>query len=396
MPFSTLPLSYCTNVHPGRTRAEVLRGLQDYTVELQRNCGGNVAAGLWLAQPVITEILSTPDGGKRFHGDLQNLGLNCYSLNAFPYGDFHSDRVKEQVYLPKWSDPRRREYTEGCAQVLAALLPENGEGSISTMPLGFKGFGYPLNFEQTAIAELLTTATFLHRLHQETGKIVRLAIEPEPYCLLETTPETLGFFDKLFAAADQQGLGPITRQYLGLCYDVCHQGVEFEDISESIRSLVTAGIRLNKIHITCAIRLEQPASNKDGREALARYAEPRYLHQTLGKTSTGTLLRSVDLSADFVRQPPPEWLNSPEWRIHFHVPVHLDELGPLGTTKPQLIEALRVVRDLDHQPHLEVETYTWEVLPGVDTKRPPRDLVAGLTQEILGARAILSDLSNSK
>lgn len=393
MPFSNLPLSYCTNVHPGRNVAEVIHGLQEYTAPLSQNCGGGVAAGLWLAQPVIAEILATKAGLANLQETLLSHGLTCHSLNAFPYGDFHSERVKEQVYLPDWSNPRRREYTQNCAQVLAELLPENGEGSISTMPLGFKGFAYPLDFESIAIRELLQTANFLKDLETRTGKTVRLAIEPEPYCLLETTPETITFFRKLFATADTLQQGETARRYLGLCYDVCHQAVEFEPIAESISSLVQEGIRLNKIHITCAIRLERPGENQTGREALANYAEQRYLHQTIGKTSAGSALRSVDLSADFARQPPTEWQQAPEWRIHFHVPVNLNDLGPLGTTKAQLIEALQTVRDLDYTPHLEVETYTWEVLPGVETKRTPQDLVAGLTQEILGTRKLLSELS---
>lgn len=393
MPFSNLPLSYCTNVHPGRSVAEVIRGLHDYTAPLIRNCQGGVAAGLWLAQPVIAEILATKTGLANLQEALQSHGLICYSLNAFPFGDFHSDRVKEQVYLPNWGDSRRREYTQNCAQVLADLLPEKGEGSISTMPLGFKGFAYPLDFEATVIQEFLKTADFLKQLQIRTGKTIRLAVEPEPYCLLETTPETISFFRRLFAAGDAIGQGETVRRFIGVCYDVCHQAVEFENIADSLRSLVRENIRINKVHITCAIRLEQPGENHAGREALANYAEQRYLHQTIGLEAAGSTLRSVDLSADFARQPSSEWRQSPEWRIHFHVPVNLDSLGPLGTTKAQLIEALQVVHNLDYAPHLEVETYTWEVLPGVETKRTPADLVTGLTQEILGTRKLLAELS---
>src|SRR5688572_27309437 len=110
MSLSALPLSYCTNVHPGRSLDEVLAGLERYTLGIRQRFGHPLAAGLWLAEPVIRELTDTA-AQDRLRGWLRHHELPCYTLNAFPYGDFHSDRVKEQVYLPDWTSPARRDYT---------------------------------------------------------------------------------------------------------------------------------------------------------------------------------------------------------------------------------------------------------------------------------------------
>ncbi len=266
-------------------------------------------------------------------------------------------------------------------------MPAGGEGSISTVPLGFKVFQYPADFEAQAIVQLLDLAVQLDRLYQETGRKVRLAIEPEPFCLLETTDESIAFFTKLFETAAETSSPILAQEYLGLCYDVCHQAVEFEDVADSIRQIDAAGIRLNKIHITCAIHLENPAANAEGREALAQYVEPRYLHQMLAKTAAGQTLRHVDLSESLALQPPSNFAEAEAWRIHFHVPVDAEHLGPLGTTRRELKLALGAVAELDSAPHLEVETYTWEVLPGGAV-----NLVDGLTRELTATRALLNSL----
>src|SRR3990172_2374159 len=160
MSLSTLPLSYCTNVHPGRSVSEVEQGLDRYTVGVRRNFGAPLAAGLWLAEPVVRELRATTDGIARFAEGLSRRGLSCHTLNAFPYGDFHSPRVKERVYLPDWSQPERLEYTLVCAEILTALLPASVEGSISTLPLGFKEFTHlhPPDFLDRAADRLLEAA----------------------------------------------------------------------------------------------------------------------------------------------------------------------------------------------------------------------------------------------
>lgn len=392
MALSELPLSYCTNVHPGRSVADVIGGLTQFTVPARREFGHPVAAGLWLAQPVVKELLAQPDGVRRLAEELRRLDLTCYTLNAFPYGDFHDTRVKEKVYLPDWTQPARREYTEDCARILAELLPPGIDGSISTVPLGFKGFTHPPEFHDRCCEELLQLARTLDGLYQTTGKRVRLAIEPEPFCVLETVPETVEFFALLRRRADQKGIRPLADEYLGLCFDVCHQAVEYEDIPTCFRLLSENDIRIHKLHITCAIQLDDPKNNVAGREALARYAEPRYLHQTIASAKASEHPRWIDLTSEMALNPPAEFLNAESWRIHFHVPVNADDLGPLGTTRPQLKQALAEVKNLNYAPHLEVETYTWEVLPDAPAVAATADrLIHGLARELRATRELIRE-----
>jgi sugar phosphate isomerase/epimerase len=387
MSLSPLPLSYCTNVHPGRSVAEVEKGLDDFTVPVRGRFGSPLAAGLWLARPVADELAASPEALPRFAEGLRRRGLTCHTLNAFPYGDFHSERVKENVYLPDWSQPRRRAYTERCATLLAGLLPEGVEaGSISTVPLGFKGFDHPPEFIDRCVAELVETAAFLDALRERTGRTIRVGIEPEPLCLLETTDETIAFFRRLFAAADRAGLGDAARTHLGVCYDVCHQAVEFEDAVGAIAAIDAAEIRINKVHISCALQLDRPVENEDGRAALRRFVEPRYLHQTTARTPTGEVLRAVDLDETMIDSPPHGFKEAAAWRVHFHVPVDAERIGPLATTRPALRDALGAVARLNYAPHLEVETYTWDVMPG----RQRVDLVEALTSELVAAQSMIA------
>lgn len=386
MTISSLPLSYCTNVHPGRSVAEVEDGLDRFTLPIKANYGAELAAGLWLAAPVVRELEQSPDGIRRFADGLIRRGLRCYTLNAFPYGDFHSARVKENVYLPDWTKPDRLEYTLACARCLAAFLPDGTDGSISTVPLGFKPFEHPSDFADRCADQLIDLARGLDQLHQQTGRMIRLAIEPEPFCVIETTDETIQFFQRLRERAASAGALDVVQTYLGVCYDVCHQAVEFEDLTQSIRSLTAAKIRINKVHITCAIEVIEPGRNQEALAALSRYVEPRYLHQTFARTAGGQIVRQVDLDETITSKPSPDFRDAPMWRVHFHVPVDAEHLGPLGTTRGELKRALTVIPELDYAPHLEVETYTWEVLPGGGSP----NIVDGFTRELLATKALLS------
>lgn len=389
MSLATLPLSYCTNVHPARTVAEVIRGLDTYTGAVRKQTDRPLAAGLWLPEAVIRELRKNPQRLEHLREALARNDVVCYTLNAFPYGDFHGERVKETVYQPDWSTDERLEYTLACAAILSELLPDGVEGSLSTLPLGFKPMAHGGEFTRRCIAQLLAAARRLDELHDETGVPIRLAVEPEPLCVLETTVEVIAFFEALRAAAVAEGCTEVARRHLGVCYDVCHQSVEFEDVAASIAALQQADVRINKVHITCALRLEDPARNAAGRRALSEFAEPRYLHQTFARHRTGRVVSRPDLDAALCASPPTEFLEADEWRVHFHVPVNAERLGPLQTTRPDLERALQAVARLDYAPHLEVETYTWGVLPG--RERPL--LVEGLSEELRATRELLARIA---
>ena len=390
MTLSKLPLSYCTNVHPGRTVAEVISGLQNYTSQLPCQTSQDVAAGLWLARSVVDELMSDPSALVILKRVLEDHNLVCYTLNGFPYGDFHSDRVKEQVYLPDWSSPLRRDYTLDCATVLAYLLPKNMEGSISTVPLAFKLFDHDHDFLSLAIQELIQTSQSLQKLEEQTGKRIRLAIEPEPFCWLETTEETITFFQQLREEAANQNCLDVVTETIGVCYDVCHQAVEFEDVVESLNSLRKEQIRINKVHISCALECEEPLHSTEARKFLSSFAEPRYLHQLVAKTTSGQLIRHVDLTKELALEPSEDLAESAAWRVHFHVPVHREEIGPLKTTRQDLLKSLETVAEFDYAPHLEIETYTWNVMPGEEAV----DLVTGLSDEFRSTSDFLQHLQD--
>ena len=410
MAFNPLPLSYCTNVHPGLTVAAVMDGLSQFSAPIAAKYGRPLAAGLWLARPVIDE-LKTADSHLGVLADrLRQLGLTCYTLNAFPYGDFHSDRVKEQVYLPDWTQDARRQYTLDCAAVLSQLLPDDAEGSISTLPLGFKplatssnlpspplrgrGAGgegaiaatiqplsltlsprgegtkhnsIPTAYLDSCIAQLIRTALALAELRQSSGKTIRLAIEPEPCCVLETTPETISFFQRLRQTAASPTERDAVREHLGVCYDVCHQSVEFEDVTASIHALADAGIRINKVHITNAIEVPHPGTNPAALTALAKYAEPRYLHQTFAKSTSGQVVHQLDLDRGLCESPPEEFRDAEIWRIHFHVPVDKETLGPLNTTRPDLLR-----RSPPCVSWITLRTWKWKRIRGKCCRKAAR------------------------
>ena len=346
MSLSNLPLSYCTNVHPGRTLAEIEHGLDQYTAPMAAGYGAPLAAGLWLAAPVVKELLEADPECRRFADGLSRRGLTCHTLNAFPYGDFHSPRVKENVYQPSWAESTRFNFTVAAARILARLLPANTEGSISTLPLGFPRIDSSPDFLNRCVENLIATAAILHRIEEETGRTVRLGVEPEPCCWLDETPTAIDFFqNRLWPRAAEQNALDAVRRHIGLCLDVCHQAVAHEDMQRAVSEIDRAGIRINKIHITCAIELENPATNVEGRRALTNYVEPRYLHQTKARLSDGRVLTAFDLD-QALADPRPEFLHAERWRVHFHVPVDAERLGPLKTTRTELREALTAAKNL--------------------------------------------------
>lgn len=391
MSFSTLPLSYCTNVHPGRTVAEVIDGLATCTAEVRRQLDAPVSAGLWLSRSVSTELRQSEEALEQLAQVLWQNDLGCYTLNAFPFGDFHSDRVKEQVYLPDWTSDERLHYTQDCARILAQLLPEGAEGSISTVPLGGKMNPSGGDFHAICFRNLIKLSGFLKSLQETTGRTIRLAVEPEPLCHISSVPEdAVPMFRTLFEMADAIGREEEVQEYIGACFDVCHQAVLFEDVTKSIDQLEDIGVRLNKIHITNAVELPDPAGNIAGRSALIDYVEPRYLHQTFARLSDGRILNRLDLTEEDINAgSDDEFLNAEAWRIHFHVPVYAEELGPLRTTRGELQAALRRIKLLNYAPHLEVETYTWPVMPNGQTQ----PLADQITTELQSAYDLLSELS---
>lgn len=395
-------LGYCANVHPGESLASVLDAVRGYARDVRFELGApDLALGLWLSRAALSELEQV--GIAPLSDALAEAGIWVGTLNGFPYGDFHAPIVKRRVYHPDLGTAERREYLLGLARVLAELLPADlAEGTISTLPIGHRD--EPLDRDEaadgepvqdpapdgTAAAEraakqLCALCEDLARLREQTGRSIRICLEPEPGCWLETTADALEFFgDQLPRVVRTTGTSPdVIAQHLGLCYDTCHQAVGFEDAAESIAALKGAGVRIGKVQLSSALEIAQPA-DPALRAELMRFAEPRFLHQVRAMRTDGQLARADDLGE--VGQLP---VDQP-WRVHFHVPIHRALVGGIRTTRPFLEAAIPALCELPELPHFEVETYTWAVLP--ESERPPADadLVRGLAEELAWARGVLS------
>jgi hypothetical protein len=369
-------LTYCTNIHAGETWAEVRANLQRHVVRVKASVAPDRPFGVGLRLSAIAAAaLAEPGELERFRVFLQERGLYVFTINGFPYGPFHGTRVKEEVYLPDWLDEARLDYSDCLAVLLAGLLPDEPglEGTVSTVPGAYKARVRDASDAGRMAVLIVRHAAGLYRLHQRTGKMISLALEPEPCCHMETVGETVNFFeDHLFASTAVAAFRRLTglgkgeseaalRRHLGVCFDACHMAVEFEDATQGLAALRRAGIRVGKVQVSAGLRVLMDPGDRTVVDALRPFAEGVYLHQVVEQRD-GRLTRYLDL---------PEALEAAardggglrEWRIHFHVPLFREELGPFASTQDYLTGVLHHLRHEPHTPHLEVETYTWDVLP---------------------------------
>lgn len=390
MTLSRLPLSYCTNVHPGRTVAEVIDGLTTYSAEVQRQLDFPMAAGLWLSASVIRELTGNADQMEQLAQVLWQHDLCCYTLNTFPYGDFHSERVKEQVYLPDWASSKRINYTEQCAAILGQLLPEGGEGSLSTVPLGGRMNPRDPDFHAVCFSHLIRLAKYLHHLFETTGRAFDWGWNRNRCA---TCPARSDGHCPCSRVCSRRRKGwAVSRWFVstsGLVSTSAIRQLSLKMWLNRLSSLSSRGIRINKVHITNAVELLNPSENSAGREVLRQFVEPRYLHQTYARFADGRIETRLDLTlADIQREPADEFMQAASWRVHFHVPIFAETLGALATTREDLAAALRKVATLTYAPQLEVETYTWPVMPGeMASDSPP--LADRIAQELRSAAELL-------
>jgi sugar phosphate isomerase/epimerase len=301
---------------------------------------------------------------------LDKNDMYLYTVNAFPYGPFKNQLVKERVYEPDWRSDERATYTMQVADILAEVAAPGIDPTIQSPPLGFKPRVTGPDVVAAYTRQVIRTVAHLVKLHERTGRKVRLSLEPEPYCFLETTEEAIDYFtNHLYAPpavaslAKQTGLSEkdakaAVRDHLGMVYDICHQAVEFEDIGKSLRALADAGIPVFKLQEAAALRVPEVSPAKV--KALKKFADTVYLTQTVERLD-GELTRYLNLEDAFAA-----WDKRPEhseWRTHFHVPVFLDDLGDFKTTRFAIEDALKFHKKNKLSPHLEIETYTWDVLP---------------------------------
>lgn len=392
-------LGYCTNVHSATTFEQICTNFDTFCVPIRQRVSpvGPMGIGLWLPAAVARQIVEHRLG-LRLADLLAERGLVVFTLNGFPYGDFHGPHVKHQVYQPDWTHPHRLQYTLDLITILSEILQRGGqsdEGGISTLPIGW-GPADALDEEKWAqvAGQLLGVVNRLEGLEQETGRLIHLDLEPEPGCVLTTSADVVRLFEQLEATIESN----LLRRYLRVCYDICHAAVMFEDHAQAIHRYRHAGIQIGKAQISSALKLDL-AKLDDGERAeavqqLAAFEEDRYLHQTVIQTDDRTdplFFEDLPQALSAYAQSPLPWAGAGalpgallgtipggQWRVHFHVPLFLERSGHLETTQDQIVPCLRLLQQAGVR-HFEVETYAWDVLPA-----PLRceDLTRGVAREL--------------
>ena len=342
-------LAYCTNIHRGEDWPETFAALRTHTLAVRaRVCPPDepFGIGLRLSDLASRQLAAEPKTRDDFRRWLEENNAYVFTINGFPFGRFHGTRVKEQVYAPDWTADARVEYTCRLFDLLAEWLPPGVGGSVSTLPGSFKGFDAD---EDAMRRNLRRCAAHITRASERTGRALSLALEPEPLCWFENTAETLDFFARL-------GGGDLP---IGVCFDACHFAVEYEPARTALEALTAAGVPVAKLHLSSALKVRPlPAV----RQALRAFADDVYLHQTIiRRNGSGALTRCLDL-APALDSSAAE--SGDEWRIHFHVPLHSPPGDGFDTTTADLLGALDwLQKNPSLCQHLEMETYTWEVLP---------------------------------
>lgn len=390
-------LTYSTLVHPGDNWEEIWHSLTTYVPRVkERVCPKNERFGISLrlsnsSAETLVHDKSKREMLKKFLGDND---MFLYTVNAFPYGAFKNTVVKERVYEPDWRSDERSNYTMNVAEILGDVAPEGSAPSIQSAPLGFKPRVTSLDVIEAYTDHVLRVAARLVDIRQRTNRTVGLALEPEPFCFLETTDETVAYFtDHLYSGASAAKLAklagiPISealealRRHVGVVFDICHQAVEYENISESLQKLVNAGIPIFKLQEAAALYV--PKVTAKSVDVLKKYAETIYLTQTFQK-SEGEMTRYLNLEDAFAALKTKDVPR--EWRTHIHVPVFLDDLGEFRTTRFAIEDALRFHKANPLSRQLEIETYTWDVLP--DSLKTG-DIVDYVCKEIEWVRGQLS------
>jgi sugar phosphate isomerase/epimerase len=358
----TIHLGYCTNVHPGEDLREIIEQLDTYAVAVRRHVSADrLGVGLWLAAPVASQLAADPDAVTRLRRDLDVRGLEVVTFNGFPYRSFHAPVVKRAVYRPDWLTQARMEYTVNLARVLVGLLPEDAaRGSVSTLPLAWRS---PWTERHSSVArwQLDDLAGRLAALRVQTGRLVRVAFEPEPGCVMETTQQAV------------TELADADTEYLGVCLDLAHLACAWEEPAAALARLAAAGLPVVKVQVSAALGAALPGEAATS-AALRGYTEPRFLHQT--RSASGQ-------AADDLAEALDAGLPGP-WRVHYHVPLHAAPQPPLHATIDVLRDALAglVGGETAACDHLEVETYTWNVLPPAQRPSSPAGLAEGIAAEL--------------
>lgn len=381
-----LHLTYCLNIHSGEGWADALAAIQEKTALVHQFVAPDqwFGLGLRLGAQAVKDLADDPVARRAALDVFAEHQLYPFSVNAFPYGRFHAGAVKEQVYAPDWRMAERRNYTFDVCDILAEWLPEGIDGSISTVPGSYKDWITSPAAVASMAENLATVASYLAAVREDTGKEIHLGLEPEPDCYLETTEETVRFFkDMLWTRGVEEvkrirkcytnEAEEIMRRHIGVCLDTCHVALQFEDPLTALRTYRNEGIRISKVQLSAALTV---AAVEEGWEELRPFAEGVYLHQVKGRTERGEIRSWKDLPLALADTKGQQGLD--QVRVHFHVPLFFRESGLLASTAslltPDFFHELR----MGATSHVEIETYTFDVLP---PEIHPGDMVKSIARE---------------
>ena len=377
--------AYCSNVHAGSDLRETRSNLESFACRVKELVSPKtpMGIGLWLSSQSARDLLDADRERTEFAEFLEQSGLDPWTFNGFPFGNFHQPVVKKDVYQPTWCDQSRLDYTRDLVSLIHQFT-SSSYASISTLPLDWGSPKLADDQLTAAACQLQQLAVELHHKEQETGKLVSICIEPEPGCVIEYSRDIVDFFEnhllrkQLVAGASES----VVRRHLRVCHDVCHAVVMCESQATVLETYHGAGIEVGKVQISSAIEIDfdaiESANRHQAIEQLSSFAEDRYLHQTTVQTDDGNVTFFEDLPlalANVNDSSPPQGV----WRIHFHVPVFLSEFGHLRSSQSAIEECLACCRKYSEVEHFEVETYAWNVLP---TNLQQADLAVGIAEEM--------------
>lgn len=391
-------LTYCTNIHPGSNWENTFNSLKIHVPQIKKQVSNDQPFGLGLRlSNKASEELSEGGHFDEFKAWLIEHNIYVFTMNGFPFGNFHDERVKEDVHTPDWSTRERVTYTKRLFDQLSELIPEGMEGGISTSPITYKHW-YTSEPEKQEVfrigaENLVEIAIQLHDIESVTGKYLHLDIEPEPDGLIENSDEFLDFFDSylvpLASETIKRELGydaveaeRVIKRYITMCYDICHFSLAYEEPEATFRKLRTAGILIGKIQVSAALKIIYNEKEIDEIwESLSQFDEPTYLHQVT-ELVNGTVVTYNDLPFVLGQRK-----GFAELRGHFHVPIFLEQFGKLFSTQDHILKVIEYLKNEQISKHLEIETYTWDVLP----KELKKDLSESIVREINWLKKRLAD-----
>ncbi|MCK5849927.1 MAG: metabolite traffic protein EboE [Kiritimatiellae bacterium] len=364
-----LHLTYCLNIHKGETWHENLSSIKDHALRIRDSIAPDKPFGLGLRLSNLAAMeLREKDQLANFKSFLSENNLYVFTINGFPYGQFHGERIKEKAYSPDWRTKERLNYTTTLADILAELLPDDVNGSISTVPGSYKE-STPDEEVINIVRNLADCAEHLENIYTRTGKDICLGLEPEPDCLIETTGEAIAFFEEYLLddgcqqlcsayGHQQDAAREIIFRRLGYCFDTCHMTVEFENPTDSLRKIHQHGIKIAKVQISAALKTNLKHSVTD---QLSGFCDETYLHQVKIMSGNNEIISHKDLTKELLKYLSGK--SDGELRLHFHVPLYFDRVGDLSSTNTDLTNDFFKTAIEVGATHFEIETYTFDVLP---------------------------------